>query len=108
MSSELDPEEIENVRLSIIAAHHETEDGDKNPNWLEELEEISEPGSFGYHEAVHTLSIQMDMLERHLMEHPAILMDKHAFAQAYEAHHMLFELYTHLAARHIAADATGE
>jgi hypothetical protein len=98
------PEEMENARLASIAGRSfsDPKDGEPDPNWLEELEELAKPGNFSYHEAVHTTSLYMDDVGRNVMEHPAVLMDKDAFALAHQAHTALFNLYQYLAERHMA------
>ena len=100
------PDEVENARLAAITGYRGDLDAgeEENPNWLDDLKERGKPGTFGYHEALHTTSIQMDSLERYVLEHPAILMDKEAYRLCHEAHTLLFNLYQHLGAIHLADD----
>ena len=99
------PDEVENARLAAITTYRgDPESGDENPDWLDDLKERGKPGTFGYHEALHVASIQMDSLERYLLEHPAVLMDKDAYRLCHEAHTLLFNLYQHLGAIHLAED----
>ena len=86
------PEEVEEQRIDSIK---ELELDDAH------FKEISEPKSFGYHEAFHTSSILMDSVERHLMDHPAVLGDPEAYKLAHAAFVSLFNLYQHLGTKHL-------
>lgn len=56
------------------------------------LEEFG-PGSFGYHEALHTASIMVDNVDRFLCSHPSIVRDAFLYEKAYRAFTALYELY---------------
>lgn len=93
------PDEIEKARLQGIEMHgSEDEQGNVDPG-IKEADH--QPGSFSYHEALHAASIMMDSVDRHLVEHPAVLFDPEAFRLAFDAHTALFNLYQHLGKRHL-------
>ena len=105
MPIEYDAEQVEDIRLACIAEHDDSDEpaqpGELKIDWLKQLEDFSRPGTFSYHEALHTTSIMMDSVGNHILEHPAILMDREAFAQAYKAHSALFNLYQYLGEKHL-------
>lgn len=59
------------------------------------------PGTLGCHEALHAASIVLDMLERQLLDHPSIVVQKDWYAKAVAAHQSLFELYQAIGGAHI-------
>jgi hypothetical protein len=63
------------------------------------------PGSFGCHEALHTTSILVDSVGRHLLSHPTILHDPQFYALADQAHAALFELYQAIGAKHLEEES---
>ncbi|MEZ5938504.1 MAG: hypothetical protein R3C52_09805 [Hyphomonadaceae bacterium] len=65
------------------------------------VEEAFAPGTLGCHEALHTASLVLDMLERHLFEHPAIASNPEWYKQAAMAHHHLFTLYQAIGGTHL-------
>jgi hypothetical protein len=72
------------------------------------LEEAFAPGTLGCHEALHTASVLLAMLEQHLMDHPAIAAQPAWYASASRAHRHLYELYQAIGADHLsAAQASG-
>ena len=82
-------EELESNRQELIESNLRV-----RPNFLE----ISE-SDLGKHEALHTASIMMDSVDRHLADHPAILNDKEAYTLAYRAFENLFNLYQYLGSK---------
>lgn len=54
---------------------------------------------FSRHEALHTASIMMDMVEAHIIDHPALFYDERELAD--KAHQALFDLYQLIGSRHI-------
>ncbi|QIB32677.1 hypothetical protein [Ancylobacter pratisalsi] len=90
------PEEIEQDRIERLAA--EAEDRESTP---EELIADFAPGTFGCHEALHTASIVMNLVDERLCEHPAILANPDWYRLASEAHMALYNLYQAIGARHI-------
>jgi hypothetical protein len=51
------------------------------------------PGTLGYHEATHTASIVLDLVDQHLLHHPAIAGNAEWFRLASRASEALFNLY---------------
>ncbi|WP_245290057.1 hypothetical protein [Neorhizobium galegae] len=62
------------------------------------------PGSYGCHEALHTASLLMEMVSRHLVEHPTIMLDSEFYARARGIHGELFDLYQAIGAKHLSQD----
>ncbi|WP_242219429.1 hypothetical protein [Shinella zoogloeoides] len=82
-------EDVETERLAALAEAH-----------IEEPEKFA-AGSYGCHEALHTASVMADNIGRHLLEHPAILLDAEFYALASKAHSALFDLYQVIGAKHL-------
>ena len=59
------------------------------------------PGSFGCHEALHLSSVFRDMVEEHLVDHPAVQAVPEWKALAEEAMHALFNLYQAIGRDHV-------
>lgn len=59
------------------------------------------PGGFGCHEALHMTSVIIDMLEKHLIDHPAIELNPEWSAKADAAMDILCDLYQDIGAAHI-------
>lgn len=64
-----------------------------------------EPGSFGFHEALHVSSMLTDICEAHLLKHPAILLDSDLYRRAHDIHAALFDLYQAIGERHLSDQA---
>lgn len=62
------------------------------------------PGSFGCHEALHTASIIMEMVDERLCGHPAILANPDWYRLASEAHTALYNLYQAIGERHLGGE----
>lgn len=62
-----------------------------------------QPGSFGCHELLDRLALVSEVIETHIMEHPACVQnaDWHALASRLAA--KLGDLYQNVAAKHLAA-----
>lgn len=56
------------------------------------------PGSTGFHEATHTASIVLDLLDQHILHHPAIAGNPEWFRYASRASEALFNLYQSMGA----------
>lgn len=56
------------------------------------------PGSFG-HEALQTAWLQLDILSRHLVDHPSVLRDPVLYRHARRAHDHLYMLYQEIGAQ---------
>lgn len=76
--------ETEELRREILADMGEDETA---------LQERFAPGTFGCHEALHMANVALEIVDRHLLEHPAIALKPEWFALAERAHKALFDLY---------------
>lgn len=56
------------------------------------------PGTYGCHEALHTAYIMASMVEAHLLNHPAILLNPAWYRRASRAVHELAQLYQDIGA----------
>ncbi len=65
-------------------------------------------GSFGFHEAVHTTSIVLDLVDDQLLHHPAIAGNSEWFQLAARASEALFNLYQSMGAAQLAWRSTDE
>ena len=65
-------------------------------------------GSFGFHEAVHTASIVLDLVDDQLLHHPAIAGNTEWFRLAARASEALFNLYQSMGAAQIVTRAVDE
>ncbi|KKN33179.1 hypothetical protein LCGC14_0806290 [marine sediment metagenome] len=61
------------------------------------------PGSFGFHEAMHVTQVVVDLIERELLSHSAVLLDEFWDGKAREAQALLRSTYTHVVEAHLAA-----
>jgi dihydroxyacetone kinase len=64
-----------------------------------------DPGSFGCHEALHTTSLLIDLVDRELCEHEAIQRNAIWTAYAQKARDALQDLYDAIGREHIGKDA---
>ena len=84
-------EEVEEIRVErLAAAAHERDEV------AESLAERFKPGSMGFHEALHTASLLLDSVDRHLADHPAVLARSELYRLAHRAQEALFNLYQQL------------
>lgn len=58
------------------------------------------PGSFGCHEALHTAHVIIDMIDGHLINHPAIEADEEFLRLANTAQEALCDLYQAIGRKH--------
>lgn len=61
------------------------------------------PGTCGCHEALHMAFVLVDMVDRHLCEHPAIRQNPGWLAKATAARDALFALHREIGAVHLGA-----
>lgn len=61
------------------------------------------PGSFGCHEAMHVTQVVVDLIERELLSHSAVLLDSLWYGKVREAQALLRSAYNHVAEAHLAA-----
>jgi hypothetical protein len=70
---------------------------DQGPHWTEQYK----PGSFGCHELLDRTSLVADLVERHVLSHPACLQNQDWFALAEQAVTALRDLYQQVGAAHL-------
>src|SRR5438552_3931177 len=75
-------------------------DADCGAGWAEE----NRPGSFGCHELLDRTALLADMVERHLLGHPACVANAEWYALADQAAAELRELYQRVGAEHLSAE----
>lgn len=66
----------------------------------EEIRERFQPGSHGCHEAMHTASLLMDLLDNRLAEHPTVVLVPEWHQLAATAHDAIFNLYRSISDAH--------
>ncbi len=65
------------------------------------------PGTLGCHEALHAVSIALDLVERQVLDHPSIVVQKDWYAKAAAAHQSLFDLYQAIGGAHLPGEPEG-
>lgn len=99
-SSDIELEDERLKQLDILAAERNLT--------APELMAYYESGSFGFHEAVHTTSIVLDLVDEQLLHHPAIAGNPEWFRMAARASEALFNLYQSMGAAQLASRSTDE
>ena len=94
------PSEIERDRLQR-AGESAAESGER---WAEE----HLPGTFGCHELLDRTSLVSDLLERHILEHPACVANPTWYRLAEQAADALCELYQQVGAEHLGSEAAAD
>lgn len=61
------------------------------------------PGSLGCHEAMHVTQVVVDLIERELLSHSAVLLDSFWYSKVREAQALLRSAYSQVAQDHLAA-----
>ncbi len=89
-------EELEQHRLRELA-----DAADDREVTIDELRDRFSPGSLGCHEALQMSSVFMDIVGRHLCEHPAVLANPDWYRLASEAQTALFNLYQAIGDAHL-------
>lgn len=84
-------DEVEEFRLERLA-----ERAREHNEAAESLAERFKPGSMGFHEALHTTSVMLDSVDRHIADHPAVLARPELYRLAHRAQEALFNLYQEL------------
>ena len=88
-------QEIEEDRLAALKECRElANDGELTESGFE-------PGTYGCHEALHSVSIVLGIVEQNLLEHPSIIKDPAWYRHASKAHAALFSLYQEIGVRHL-------
>jgi hypothetical protein len=96
-ASETRPDaEAERLRLANELA------ADSGPAWADGFR----PGTPGCHELMDRASMLAEMLERHLLTHPACVAEPQWYALADRAATALRELYQQVGSEHLAVDET--
>ncbi len=95
----LSPSEVEQDRQRQ-ARELSAESGE---GWVEDYR----PGSTGCHELLDRASLLADMLERHVLSHPACVARPEWYLLAEQAAAALRELYQQVGAEHLAAEESG-
>ena len=67
------------------------------------LETRFAPGSFGYHEALHTTNLVVEVIEQQLLRHSAVLLDPFWYGKVREAQSLLYRAYSDMAQMHLDA-----
>jgi hypothetical protein len=62
------------------------------------------PGGFGCQEALHASHIIVDMIQRHLIDHPSIILNADWYARARRAQDEIGSLYQTIGEAHVADD----
>lgn len=93
-------EDFEKERLAALAARRAAEfEGPDHRS----LEARYGPGSFGCHEALHVTNLVVELLERELAGHSAVLLDAFWYSKVREAQALLYTAYSQVAQDHLAA-----
>lgn len=90
------PADVEQERQQRVAELN-TESG---ANWAEQFK----PGSFGCHELLDRTILAGDIVEEHVLSHPACIHDPEWYALAEQAVAALRELYQRIGAKHLDAE----
>jgi hypothetical protein len=61
---------------------------------LRSLETRFGPGSFGCHEAMHVTHLAVELLERELLTHSAVLLNAYWYGKVREAQQLLYRAYS--------------
>lgn len=80
--------------IAELAAEH-------GPDWSDAYK----PGSFGCHELLDRTALVEDLLERHLLSHPACIQNPDWYELAERAAAALHDLYQRVGAEHLGGDA---
>jgi len=62
------------------------------------------PGSFSFHEALHTTYVLFETFNRQIVEHPAIYNDKELFEESVEIRNKMFFLYQELGRKQLVEE----
>lgn len=73
---------------------------DSGPNWADGFR----PGTSGCHELLDRAHLLADLLDRHLLSHPACIAEAEWYALAERAASALRELYQRVGAEHLNAE----
>lgn len=82
-----DPREVEEFRVKLLAEGEEIKDAG--------------PGTWYCHEAIHSVSIFLNMWDQEVFSHPSILNNPEWFAKAEDILTKIYELYQDIGAEHL-------
>lgn len=71
-----------------------------NETWAE-FQERYQPGTHGFHEALHAASLSVEFVARNVLEHPSIILQADLYAQAASLVEQLVNLQGAIAMRHL-------
>jgi hypothetical protein len=91
--------ELEAERLALLA---ELRKSDQERGETQPLEFRYGPESFGCHEALHTTSLLLGLIDRELSAHGAIIQNAEWYAHVRKAQDELAALYQKIGAAHLA------
>lgn len=94
-SSDVELEDERVRQLELLAGERQTTSAELLGHYA--------PGTFGFHEAAHTASLILDLVDERLLQHPAIVGNPECFRMAARASEALFNLYQTLGTVQIAA-----
>ena len=93
-------DEYEKERLQALAERRTAEFAGPDHR---SLEARFGPGSFGCHEALHVTQVVVDMIDRELLSHSAVLLNPLWYGKVREAQALLRTAYNAVADNHLAA-----
>lgn len=96
----------EEERLAALEERRK-EEAQGGPDRLS-LEARFGPGSFGCHEALHVTELVVDLIERQLVQHSAVLLNPVWYAQVREAQASLHRTYCAMADEHLREAGNGQ
>ncbi len=94
----LSTHEVEQARQTLVRELV----ADSGAEWASEYQ----PGSAGYHELLDRAALVSDMLERHIVAHPACVARPEWYALAEQAAAALRQLYQQVGAEHLAVESS--
>lgn len=59
------------------------------------------PHSMGYHEAFHTSYVMLEMFDRYVLDHIAVVQDRDIYHQAHAIHTAMYNLYQAMGSKHL-------
>ena len=89
--------EIEEKRRALLEEHRQEWAGTPG---MQKLEDRFGPGTFGFHEALHVNHLILDLIERELGSHSAVLLDPRWYDLVERAQDLLSTAYQHAGAQH--------
>ncbi|MDF1634883.1 hypothetical protein [Mycoplana sp. MJR14] len=94
--------ELEDERLKVLAELARLKE-----TTTAEISTRNAPGTRSCHEATHTASIVLDLVDQHLLHHPAIAANPEWFRHASKASEALFNLYQSMGAAQLEHHGDG-